>query len=152
MFFSKASHLTPQLDDQIYNDFLYFYDLECQLHRRNQDRSSEVNDNVCENIALLDPSSLNAKAGVKRVDYLFGSKSPVYKTGHRIAVFTASCIVKYGPSVMAEYKERCLRSLEEFHVSRDVIRDLDRKYNTFWTYPLFIRAYQNFLYKSVSKQ
>ena len=57
MLFSKTSHLTPQLDDQIFNDFLYFYDLECRLHRRNQDRSSEVNDNVCENIALLDPSS-----------------------------------------------------------------------------------------------
>ena len=151
MLFSKTSHLTPQLDDQIFNDFLYFYDLECRLHRRNQDRSSEVNDNVCENIALLDPTSLNAQAGIKRVEYLFGSKSPVYKTGHRIAVFTASCIVKYGPSIMDEYKDRCLRSLEEFRVSRDVIRDLDRKYNTFWTYPLFIRAYQNFLYKSVAK-
>ena len=151
MFFTRVSHLTPQLDDQIFNDFLYFYDLECKLHKRNQDRSSEVNDNVCENIALLDPTSLNTPQGVGRIDYLFGSKSPIYKTGHRIAVFTAECIIKYGSVVMDEYRQRCLRSLEEFRVSKTTIRDLDRKYNTFWTYPLFIRAYQNFLYKSVTK-
>ena len=151
LFLSKSVHLTPQLDDQIFNDFLYFYDLECQLHRRNKDRSSEVNDSVCENIALLDPTSLNTKTGISRVDYLFGSKSPIYKTGHRIAVFTAACTIKYGPDVMDAYKAHCLRALEEFRVERSVIQDLHRKYNTFWTYPLFIRAYYNFLYRSVAK-
>lgn len=149
--FRKPSPLTPQLDDQIFNDFLYFYDLECKLHRRNQERSSEVNDNVCENIALLNPSVLNTPVGVERINYLFGAKSPVFKTGHRISVFTSSCIIKYGQDVIDQYKDRCLSSLEEFHVKRSVIRYLDKQHKTFWTYPLFIRAYQNFLYKSVIK-
>lgn len=147
MFFTHP--LPPEQDDQIFNDFLYFYDLESKLHNRNQDRSNTVNDNVCENIALLDPSSLNAQQGVNRIDYLFGSKSPIFKTGHRICIFTSTCMIKYGPSVMQEYKRRCLRSLEEFGVRRSVIRYLDRKYKTFWTYPLFIRAYQNFSYKKL---
>lgn len=151
MFFRHRSVLTPELDDAIFNDFLHFYDLECKLHDRNADRSSTVNDNVCENIALLDPASLSTVQGVDRIKYLFGSKSPVYWTGKRIRIFTSSCYIRYGAEVMDEYKERCLSSLKQFTLSNAIIRMLDRQFNTFWTLPLFIRAYNNFAYRDLTK-
>lgn len=152
MFLKKHDIITPEIDDKIFNDFILFYDMECKLHHRNRDRSSEQNDNVCENIGTLNPESLNTDQGVKRIDYLFGSKSQLYSTGLRIASFTSSCIIRYGSDVMDAYKKRCLVSLEEFRTRRDVIQQLSEKYNTFWTYPLFIRAYNHFSHLKMVQQ
>ncbi len=149
--FKKKSVLTPEMDDKIFNDFLYFYDLERKLHRLNQDKSKESNDCVCENIALLDPISLNIPAGKERMDYWLGNKSPSYKTGHRICTFIATITVKYGSEVVKEYRQRCLDALLEYGTLPVVITNLDHKYNTFWTYVLFIRAYNNFMYAEVIK-
>lgn len=152
MLLRKRDVITTEIDDKIFNDFIFFYDMECKLHKRNRDRSSEYNDNVCENIGTLNPESLNTEQGERRIDYLFGSKSQLYATGLRIATFTSSCVIRYGSDVMNAYKKRCLISLEEFHTRRDVIKRLSEKHNTFWTYPLFIRAYNHFSHLSMVQQ
>ena len=150
MFFKRHDLITPELDDKIFNDFILFYGMECKLHSRNKDRSTEHNDSVCENIGTLNPQALNTDMGLNRIEYLFGSKSPLYATGLRIAEFTSSCVIRYGSDVMDSYKERCLTSLEEFRANRKVIRRLAKQYNTFWTYPLFIRAYNHFVHLKIA--
>ena len=152
MLLIKRDIITPEIDDKIFNDFIFFYNMECKLHHRNRDHSSEYNDNVCENIGTLNPESLNTEQGVKRIDYLFGSKSQLYATGLRIASFTSSCVIRYGSDVMDAYKKRCLVSLEEFRTKREIIHQLSRRYNTFWTYPLFIRAYNHFSHLKMVQQ
>ena len=139
------------LDDKIFNDFLFFYDRERLLHKNNKEKSNEYNDSVVENIATLNPIAFATENGRLRIDYLYGNKSPLYSVGLRIKGFAMDCSVKYGAAAMKKYKERCLTSLEEFGLSKRVIRQIQAKHSCFWMHPLFMRAYNFFQYKELTK-
>ena len=139
------------LDEKLFEDFLYFYDRERLLHRYNKEKSNEFNDCVVENIATLNPEALVTSEGSDRIDYLFGNKSPRYSVGIRIKAFAMECAVKYGSGPLESYKKRCLESLYEFRLSKKLIASYQEKHSCFWMYPLFIRAYNFFQYKELTK-
>ena len=140
------------IDTQIFEDFLYFYDMECLYHRENREKSTTYNDNPCENIGSTNPLALEDEELQKRIAYFFDAKSPLYRTGIRVKNFIAQCIIKYGQKTINDYKERCLASLTEYGVRAQYITAFQKRYSAFWTYPLFIRAYFHFQYISLKKK
>ena len=147
----ESIDVLTSLDDKIFEDFLYFYDMECMLHAENKEKSPQYNDNPCENLGTINPGALTGEDAQKRISYFFEAKSPLYGTGARVRNFVASCIIKYGSETIKEYKERCLASLSEYGVPAQVVRAYQKRYTAFWTYPLFIRAYFHFQYIRLKK-
>lgn len=138
----KRIDIVPAISEAIFDDFFRWYNNENNMYL--QMPETNIKDATCTNIALLEPSSFVTKAGIERIEYLFGGRSPIQGTARRMKALYAQLIVKYSLAVMNEFKTRCIESLSvAYHIDMETLNDLDTKYNTFWMFPMFKRAFEN---------